>query len=91
MIRLRRGYGGRVRERLDVERWALSFGVYLNRNYVYLAFAETQRGFDCLDQSRAILSTDRDAILNDLHARTEAFNFWSASTRTIWLSIQTRR
>ena len=41
-----------------------------------LPFAKTQRRFDCLDDSYAVFLTDRDAILDHLYARTEAFNFW---------------
>ena len=37
-------------------------------------FAETKRRFDRLDQPRPILLRDRNAVLNDLHARAQAFN-----------------
>src|SRR5213595_3654407 len=65
--------------------------VFRNRDDVDLAFAKTKPRFDCLDDSWTVFLTDRDAILNHLYARTEASNFGSTSTRTTWLSIQTRR
>ena len=85
-----RDCGSAIADRLRSSHWTCALGVF-RRNDIDLAFAESQRGFDRLDQARAIFLADRDAILNDLHARAEPFDFCDRlSTRTICLSIQTR-
>ena len=40
------------------------------------ALAETKRGLDRFHQAGAIFFADCDAILNDLHADAEPFDFW---------------
>ena len=51
----------------------LRFGIEVDN--VDPVFAETQRGLDRFGEARPIFLTDRDAILNDLHARAEPFDF----------------
>jgi hypothetical protein len=46
------------------------------RNNIYFSFSESQRGFERFDQSRAVFVADRDAVLDDLHARAQAFDFF---------------
>lgn len=45
------------------------------RNDIDFALTEAQRGFNRLSQSFAIFLHDNDAVLNDLNARAEAFDF----------------
>src|ERR1700730_9390755 len=63
---LRRSWG------LGMRRWA--FGVFFDRNDIDSVLAESQCGLERLHQTRPILGTDRDAVLNDLHARAESFD-----------------
>ena len=45
-------------------------------NDIDFALAETKRGLDRFHQAGVIFFADRDAILNDLHADAEPFDFW---------------
>ena len=90
---------GRGRTNIEIAMRAMPAGrrtdvpvfVLRARRYVDLVFAETQRDLDRFGQTRAVLFGDRDAILDDLHARAERPTFLSVSARTISPFSQTRR
>ena len=47
-----------------------------NIDNVDLCFAETERGFQRLNQTCAILRRDRDSVLNDLNSRAESLDLF---------------